>query len=419
MFPLVPDLISDELNLIVALLIGIAFGFILEQAGFSSSRKLAGVFYGYDFTVLRVFFTAGVTAMSGVIILGYLGWLDTDFIYINPTYLHGAILGGVIMGFGFIIGGFCPGTSICGAAIGKIDAMFFIVGGLLGVFIFAEFYHWFEGIYYASYLGNIRIFNSLGMSQGVFAFALTAIAVGAFMFTTKLERKINAEGPAKEFNLKDHRLAGAGVVLLGVVLVFLPDYKQRLLNEVTTDEYVKSRLVKEMTSDELAFRIIDHDNRLEIIDIRSTADVSKLTLPGAINIQTIQLFQKEYSNILGRKHTRKVFIANDEIDARKAALLAERMGYDNITVLCGGLPEFVNTIIRQQPAMEKKICTFQVRFASTDQPKKQQSEMDIRTIQDTDRFRAKASGVLLEMMNEAKNSAVKPAKLVKKVTGGC
>ncbi|MFA6440261.1 MAG: hypothetical protein WCX28_13200, partial [Bacteriovoracaceae bacterium] len=101
MFPLVPNLISEELNLIVALLIGIAFGFVLEQAGFSSSKKLAGVFYGYDFTVLRVFFTAGVTAMSGVIILGYLGWLDTEFIYINPTFLQAEILGGVIMGFGF------------------------------------------------------------------------------------------------------------------------------------------------------------------------------------------------------------------------------------------------------------------------------------------------------------------------------
>src|SRR5512147_1403243 len=109
MGPLVPEIIGNELNYVVALFVGIAFGFVLEQAGFSSSKKLAGVFYGYDFTVLRVFFTAGVTAMSGVIILGYLGWLDTNFIYINPTYLQAAILGGVIMGFGFIIGGYCPG----------------------------------------------------------------------------------------------------------------------------------------------------------------------------------------------------------------------------------------------------------------------------------------------------------------------
>ena len=71
MGPFVPDIISDELNLVVALLLGIAFGAVLEQAGFSSSRKLAGVFYGYDFTVLRVFFTAGVTAMLGVILLAF------------------------------------------------------------------------------------------------------------------------------------------------------------------------------------------------------------------------------------------------------------------------------------------------------------------------------------------------------------
>ena len=68
MGPLVPDVITDELNLVVALLVGIGFGFILEQAGFSSSRKLTGFFYGTDFTVLRVFFTAGVTAMIGVLL---------------------------------------------------------------------------------------------------------------------------------------------------------------------------------------------------------------------------------------------------------------------------------------------------------------------------------------------------------------
>ena len=56
MGPLVPDIIGNELNLVAALFIGIAFGFILEQAGFSTSKKLVGLFYGYDFTVLRVFF---------------------------------------------------------------------------------------------------------------------------------------------------------------------------------------------------------------------------------------------------------------------------------------------------------------------------------------------------------------------------
>ena len=128
MGPLVPDIIGNDLNYIVALIIGILFGMVLEQAGFSTSKKLVGLFYGYDFTVLRVFFTAGITAMVGVIALNHFGLLDINLIYINPTYLWSALVGGIIMGLGFVIGGFCPGTSVCAAAIGKIDAMYFVLG---------------------------------------------------------------------------------------------------------------------------------------------------------------------------------------------------------------------------------------------------------------------------------------------------
>ncbi|MEW5798333.1 MAG: YeeE/YedE thiosulfate transporter family protein [Bacteroidota bacterium] len=417
MFPLVPNLISDELNLIVALLIGIAFGYILEQAGFSSSRVLAGVFYGYDFTVLRVFFTAGVTAMSGVIILGYLGWLDTDFIYINPTFLEAAILGGVIMGFGFIIGGYCPGTSVAGLAIGKIDAMFFVGGGLLGVFLYGELYPWFEGISNADFLGNIRIFNSIGISQGIFALALIIVAVGAFMLTTMIEKKVNPDGPAQSFNVFHHRLAGSGIVALGIVLVFLPDYKQRLLDEVSTQEYLQTHRVNEMTSDELAFRIIDNDPRIQIIDVRLPEEFGKLTLPGAVNVQPEQILQKEYTELLGKRHTKKIFVGNSEIEARTAALISERLGYENNYVLCGGMNNFVNTIILLKPEVQTMQCEFQVMFTGTTLQKSQRTDPQQR--HDTERFRTKASVALTAMIKEAKNSTVKPAKLVKKVAGGC
>ena len=92
MGPLVPDVISNNLNLIVALIIGISFGAILEQAGFSTSKKLVGLFYGYDFTVLRVFFTAGIVAMIGVMAFAHFGLIDINLIYINPTFLWSAIV---------------------------------------------------------------------------------------------------------------------------------------------------------------------------------------------------------------------------------------------------------------------------------------------------------------------------------------
>ncbi|MCU0373156.1 MAG: YeeE/YedE family protein, partial [Ignavibacteria bacterium] len=191
MAPLVPDLIGNELNLVIAILIGIAFGFILEQAGFSTSKKLVGLFYGYDFTVLRVFFTGGITAMIGVIILGHYGLLDLSLIYVNPTFIWSAVTGGLIMGLGFVTGGFCPGTSVCAAAIGKIDAMIFVGGSFLGVFAFAEGYPLFENLYKAGAWGNIRIFELAGASQGLFAFLLVFMAVTAFVTTTMIEKRNN------------------------------------------------------------------------------------------------------------------------------------------------------------------------------------------------------------------------------------
>ena len=120
MGPLLQNLgASTEINFLVAFLLGLGFGFILEQAGFSSSRRLAGMFYGYDTTVLKVFFTAAIVAMIGLVFMQFFGWIDFDELFVNPTYLWSEIVGGVIMGTGFAIGGFCPGTSVAAIAIGK------------------------------------------------------------------------------------------------------------------------------------------------------------------------------------------------------------------------------------------------------------------------------------------------------------
>lgn len=191
MGPLIPNgFIPDEWNNIIAIIIGLAFGYILEASGFSSSRKLAGVFYGYDFVVLKVFFTAAVIAVIGIFYLDYLGYLDFNQLYIHPTYLWGAIIGGIIMGIGFVTGGFCPGTSVCGAAIGKIDAMVFILGILIGVFVFSELYTLFEPIYDGYFLGNQTLMDSLGVSPYWFVFIFTIIALVAFFVVDQIRKKV-------------------------------------------------------------------------------------------------------------------------------------------------------------------------------------------------------------------------------------
>lgn len=183
-------IIGQGWDLVIALLIGIAFGFVLESAGFSSSRKLAGVFYGYDFTVLRVFFTAAITATLGLLYFSYMGWIDLTAIYINQTYLYSILIGGVIMGLGFITGGYCPGTSLCGVAIGKIDAMVFTGGMFIGILFFSEAFAWFKSLYYAHYLGPIKVYEVLGMTSGLFAMLLIIVALLAFVAARIIENRI-------------------------------------------------------------------------------------------------------------------------------------------------------------------------------------------------------------------------------------
>jgi hypothetical protein len=189
----VNEIISENTNLFLAFLIGIGFGFVLEQSGFSSSRKLAGVFYGYDMVVLKVFFTAAITAMLGLLFFSLFGWIDLDLVYVNPTYLTSAIAGGVIMGVGFIMGGYCPGTSFCGASIGKIDALVFIGGLFIGVLIFGLGYKLWEGMYLAKFLGFPKISEALGLSDGVFALVLIIAALGMFWAAEWAERKFPRE----------------------------------------------------------------------------------------------------------------------------------------------------------------------------------------------------------------------------------
>ncbi len=199
MGPIIPLFeISEEINLLIAFLIGLGFGFALEQAGFSSSRKLAGMFYGYDTTVLKVFFTASIVAMIGLLFLNSMGMMDMSIIYVNEYFVTSAIVGGVIMGAGFIIGGFCPGTSVCAAAIGKIDAMYFLGGSFLGILIFGQTYPLWEELHNAKYLGPIKLSDSLGISDGILGLLVIIAAILMFWIGEKAEKLFKRENISKE-----------------------------------------------------------------------------------------------------------------------------------------------------------------------------------------------------------------------------
>ncbi|MBK8655860.1 MAG: YeeE/YedE family protein [Haliscomenobacter sp.] len=191
MGPLIPQgIIGEGWSYVIAFITGAFFGMILESSGFSSSRKIVGLFYGYDFTVLRVFFTATVTAMIGLLYFNYMGWIDLSMVYFPPMYLWAAISGGLIMGLGFIMGGFCPGTGLCAVGIGKLDALANVVGLYLGIFLFSEGYAFFEKLYLSNALGDLRVNEVLGISSGLFAFLFASIALTAFIITAWIQKRV-------------------------------------------------------------------------------------------------------------------------------------------------------------------------------------------------------------------------------------
>ncbi len=183
-------LFGDEMSLIIAFVLGIGFGFFLERAGFGSARKLAAQFYLNDMSVFKVMFTAIVTAMLGVTYLGWIGWLDLSQVYLVPTYLGPQILGGLVLGVGFVIGGYCPGTSVASLATGRFDALMYALGIFAGTMVYAEVYPAIKAFVNSDAMGQVTLPEVLHLPWGVVVFAVVLIAVGGFALATSVERRV-------------------------------------------------------------------------------------------------------------------------------------------------------------------------------------------------------------------------------------
>ena len=396
MAPLVPDIISNEFNFVVAILVGFAFGFVLEQAGFSSTKKLVGLFYGYDFTVLKVFFTAGVTAMVGVMLLIHLGMLDAELIYINPTFVRSALVGGLIMGAGFIIGGFCPGTSLCALAIGKIDAFWFVFGSFFGILAFTENYQLFKSFYEADHLGGILMPSMLHISNELFAFLLTAIAVLAFFLTQKIQDKINHHQPVYDRSLAvRYTLYALLPFLVLAIVAFTPSRSESIVKKADRD--CKKVAPPQITCDKLAIELVNNNYKINLIDVRSAAEYKKYHLPLAVNIPVGDMQNREWKKYFNQKYKLNYFYADDTSTAVKAYLIAQQIGRSECTVLLSTTQQFKQQILDS------------VKPSSAVSKQEQQLAQ----------FRADAAKLILEMDAKLKSQNCNMKKTTKKVKGGC
>jgi len=123
------------MNIILAIVLGLAFGIALDQAKASNPQKIIGMLRLKDFHLMKVIlFAIGFSSLLLFILLS-LNLIDAGHLSVKTTYT-GVIIGGAILGTGFAIGGYCPGTCVVAAGRGRKDALAFIAGGLIGALVY-------------------------------------------------------------------------------------------------------------------------------------------------------------------------------------------------------------------------------------------------------------------------------------------
>ena len=190
-------LFGNAVSLLIALFVGIAFGWCLERSGMGSARKLIGQFYLTDLTVFKVMFTAILTAMLGLFWLGWIGVLDIARVYVPETYILPQLLGGIIFGVGFATAGLCPGTSCVSAVTGRGDGVAAVLGIFGGVLLAGAFFSKLEAFYQSTPRGSFTLPALIHLPYGVIVFGIVGVALLGFHIAELLERRAKSEaGPA-------------------------------------------------------------------------------------------------------------------------------------------------------------------------------------------------------------------------------
>jgi rhodanese-related sulfurtransferase len=336
--------------------IGFAFGYVLEISGFGNSKKLAAQFYFKDLTVLKVMFTAIVTAMVLLFLSSALGILDFNLVFVPETHLWPGIVGGLIMGVGFIVGGFCPGTSLVSASTGKIDGIVFVLGALVGVWAFGEtvqpYWEWWNN---SGFYGRLTLMDVFNLPTGVVVLLVVFMALFMFWGGEKLEAIFGKKDLSKEPKL---RLAGAGVlVALAVVVLVLgqptaADKWASISAERTAA--LESRSVQ-IHPGELLGSLANQRLRVMMIDVRDEADFNLFHIRGAQHVplgelDTIvpQLLSEPSAN------TVIVTISNDELEATQAWQLLVSNSVPNVYILEGGINNWISIFGRNDGEIHRR-----------------------------------------------------------------
>ncbi len=343
-FPLpLADLFGHWGSYVVYAIIGVAFGMTLESAGFGNSKLLAAQFYFKDMRVFKVMFTAIIVAMTLVFLSSSLGLLDYNLVWVPPTYLWPGIVGGLIMGVGFIIGGFCPGTSLVGLATGKLDAVVFVFGVLFGIYLFGETVGSYAVFFDSSYMGRFTLPELFNASYGVVVILIVVVALALFVGAEKVEAMVNKR-PQQVLPGWSKPAAGALVALAAVAFVIgQPGNEDRWQAIAAENQARLDNREVQISSAELLKYMNDTKIKVLPLDVRDERYFNQFHLQGAVHVPLEKVQEKAKELQFELANTIFVTISNDELAATEAWKILKAESVPNVYILEGGINSWLNT----------------------------------------------------------------------------
>lgn len=347
--PLEISELGKAINYLIYFLIGTGFGVVLELAGFGDSRKLAAQFYFKDMRVLKTMFTGIIVCMVLIFLFSSLGFLDFTKIFVNQTYLWPGIIGGLIMGVGFIVGGYCPGTSVVSSASLKFDGLAFLIGAIIGAGLFGESVGFFEDFWNSSYTERLLLSDWFGWSIGLTLFFVVTAALVLFYFSEKIEEKVNH--PEKPFSWKienkKYLISGFVIFVFATIVFILGQSSPEAKWEKVSQQYQKMLQDKEVFIHPLEYVKTWNDASIKLLtlDFRSEEDFKKFHLDSAKNASFADIENKDFVFNLNQLPAQGVvvIVANNEEDSTKAWRWLKAQGVTNLYILDKGMDNWIQT----------------------------------------------------------------------------
>lgn len=330
----------------VYLLIGLCFGFVLELSGFGDSRKLAAQFYFFDMRVFKVMFSAIITAMILIFFTSSVGLTDFSKLYVNPTFLWSGIVGGLVMGVGFILGGFCPGTSLVGAATLKIDALLFVLGVLFGVYLFGESQPYIDSFFNSGSLGRLTLSDVLQIDAGRIVFVILTLALLAFWGAEWTEKKLNLlheKTKPLEKKIIKFSIFFAFVFVLISILKGQPEFEKRWtwIDPRVSESFAQGDF--NIHPLELRDLMINPNISLEILDLRDEEAFNNFHLENASRRTEKEILSFRFLQRLTNEPPNHVVVLFDTNQDHLKTVFKKLKGADvmNLYILDGGLENWL------------------------------------------------------------------------------